>query len=72
MASKSNPPVVSSEPSSSELDYQTDTRQCDDALEFALKGGDTVWGEKEEKAVLFKIDLIILPLVRPARPLHRA
>ena len=63
MASKSDPPIVFSAPSS-EDESQTDIRQCDDALEFALKGGDTVWGETEEKRVLFKIDMVILPLVR--------
>lgn len=63
MASKSEPPVLVTEPSS-EIEYESHPRECDDALEFALRGGDTVWGENEEKRVLFKIDLVILPLVR--------
>lgn len=35
----------------------------DDALQMAIDGQDETWTEKEERKVLWKIDLIITPLV---------
>jgi MFS transporter, ACS family, allantoate permease len=39
---------------------------ADDALQMALDSQDETWTEEEERRVLWKIDLVLLPLVRDA------
>lgn len=37
----------------------------DDALQMALDSQDETWTEEEERSVLWKIDLVLIPLVCP-------
>ncbi len=51
-----------------DVETKTPPRDADDALKFATETENIDWTEAEEKKVVWKIDAVILSLVRSRRP----